>query len=41
MKMQNDLTSPRAGIVRAVKAEMGQAVSQGQPLVIIGDLAGQ
>jgi len=41
MKMQNDLTTPRAGVVRAVKTEMGQAVSQGQPLVIIGDPVGQ
>jgi biotin carboxyl carrier protein len=41
MKMQNDLTSPRAGVVRAVKTETGQAVSQGQPLVVIGDPAGK
>jgi biotin carboxyl carrier protein len=39
MKMQNDLLAPRAGVVRSVKAEAGQAVNQGQPLLIIGDSA--
>ena len=37
MKMQNDLNAPRAGVVRAVKTEQGQAVNQNQPLVVIGD----
>ena len=41
MKMQNDLLSPRGGIVRAVKTSQGEAVNLGQPLVIIGDPAGQ
>lgn len=40
MKMQNDLLTPKAGIVKAVKAEKGQAVNQGQVLVIVGDPAG-
>ncbi|SRR5579884_3672421 len=37
MKMQNDLTTPRAGVVHAVRAQAGQAVGQGQPLVVVGD----
>ncbi len=38
MKMQNDLLAPKAGIIRAVKTESGQAVTQGQALIVIGDL---
>src|SRR5579883_2990571 len=40
MKMQNDRLAPRAGVVRAGKADKGQAVNQGQPLVVIGDPEG-
>jgi biotin carboxyl carrier protein len=40
MKMQNDLLAPRAGVVRAVKTVQGQAVTQGQPLIVIGDPEG-
>ncbi len=40
MKMQNDLVAPRAGVVRAVKVEAGQAVAQQQPIVVIGDPEG-
>lgn len=39
MKMQNDLMSPRAGVIRAIRTARGQAVNQGQPLVVIGDPA--
>jgi biotin carboxyl carrier protein len=38
MKMQNDLVAPRAGIVRAVKTQIGQAVNQGEALIVIGDV---
>ena len=37
MKMENDLPSPRAGVVRAVHVAKGQAVGQNDKLVVIGD----
>ncbi len=33
MKMENELRAPAAGVVRVVRAEPGQAVEKGQPLV--------
>jgi biotin carboxyl carrier protein len=40
MKMENDLTPPRAGIVKSLRVTRGQAVNQGDLLAIIGDPAG-
>lgn len=40
MKMQNDLTAPRAGVVKTVAVQKGVAVNQGQVLVVIGDASG-
>jgi len=40
MKMENDLTAPRAGIVKAVHVTKGQTVGQNDMLVVIGDPAG-
>jgi biotin carboxyl carrier protein len=37
MKMENDLTTPRAGVVKNVRVAKGQTVNQGDTLVIIGD----
>jgi biotin carboxyl carrier protein len=37
MKMENDLTSPRSGIVRALHVSKGQPVSQYDKLFVIGD----
>jgi biotin carboxyl carrier protein len=37
MKMENELPSPRAGVVRAVNVAKGQAVGQNDKLVVIGD----
>jgi len=37
MKMENDLTTPRAGRVRSLRVVKGQAVSQGEVLATIGD----
>lgn len=37
MKMENDLASPRAGVVRMVNVAKGQAVGQNDKLVVIGD----
>ena len=36
MKLMNEIESDRAGVVKAILAENGQAVEYGQPLVIIG-----
>lgn len=41
MKMENDLTSPRAGIVKAVRVERGQTVNQGDVLAVVGDPEGE
>jgi biotin carboxyl carrier protein len=40
MKMENDLTTPRAGYVRALRVTKGQTVSQDDVLATIGDLKG-
>ncbi|HEU5441465.1 MAG TPA: biotin/lipoyl-containing protein [Ktedonobacterales bacterium] len=40
MKMENDLQSPRAGVVKDVRAAKGQTVGQGEVLAVIGDPAG-
>jgi biotin carboxyl carrier protein len=37
MKMENDLTAPRAGIVKAVHVTKGQTVNQDAVLAIVGD----
>ena len=39
MKMENDLTTPRAGVVKRVNVTKGQTVNQGDTLAIIGDPA--
>lgn len=41
MKMENDLTSPRPGIVKAVRVERGQTVNQGDVLAVVGDPEGE
>lgn len=40
MKMENDLTAPRAGIVKSLRVAKGQAVNQGDLLAVVGDPAG-
>jgi biotin carboxyl carrier protein len=40
MKMENDLTAPRPGIVKSLRVAKGQTVNQGDLLAVIGDLAG-
>lgn len=40
MKMENDLTTPRAGVVKAVHVAKGQAVNQHDALAVIGDPPG-
>lgn len=40
MKMENDLSATRAGIVKSLRVAKGQTVAQGEALAIIGDLAG-
>lgn len=40
MKMENDLVSPRAGIVKSLRVGKGQTVNQGDLLAVIGDPAG-
>ena len=37
MKMENELRSPRDGVVTAVKIQPGAGVEKDQVLVIIGD----
>lgn len=37
MKMENDLASPRAGIVKAVRVAKGQTVNQNDVLAIVGE----
>lgn len=37
MKMENDLASPRAGVVKAVKVAKGQTVNQNDVLAIVGE----
>lgn len=41
MKMENDLTTPRAGVIKAVRVERGQTVNQGDVLVVVGDAEGE
>lgn len=36
MKLMNEIEADRAGVVKAILVENGQAVEYGQPLVIIG-----
>ncbi len=40
MKMENDLTTPRAGLVKSVKVSKGQTVNQNDVLAIVGDPTG-
>jgi biotin carboxyl carrier protein len=37
MKMENDLATPRTGVVKSVRVTKGQTVNQGDTLAIIGD----
>jgi biotin carboxyl carrier protein len=37
MKRGNDLTTPRSGLVRAIRVAQGQTVSQDDVLATIGD----
>jgi biotin carboxyl carrier protein len=39
MKMENEITSPGAGVVKSVRVQAGQAVEKGVVLVEIGDEA--
>jgi len=39
MKMENDLTTPRGGVVKRIAVSKGQTVNQGDTLAIIGDAA--
>ncbi|TMH35924.1 MAG: acetyl-CoA carboxylase biotin carboxyl carrier protein [Betaproteobacteria bacterium] len=36
MKLMNEIEADKAGVVKAILAENGQAVEYGQPLVVIG-----
>ncbi len=40
MKMENDLTTPRAGVVKSLRVSRGQTVNQGDVLAIVGDVTG-
>jgi biotin carboxyl carrier protein len=40
MKMENDLSATRAGIVKSLRVAKGQTVAQGEALAVIGDPAG-
>jgi biotin carboxyl carrier protein len=40
MKMENDLTTPRAGIVKHLRVARGQTVNQGEVLAVVGDAPG-
>jgi biotin carboxyl carrier protein len=35
MKMENELSLPRGGVVQSINAEPGQTVEQGQVLVVL------
>ena len=37
MKMENDLATPRAGVVKSIRVTKGQTVNQGDTLAVIGD----
>ena len=36
MKMENDLASPKTGVIKEIKVSKGQTVNQGDVLVVIG-----
>jgi len=36
MKMENDISSPVAGVVKEILVDKGTAVSLGDPLIVIG-----
>jgi biotin carboxyl carrier protein len=36
MKMENEITAPKAGVVREVKVSEGASVSEGEILMVIG-----
>ena len=38
--MENDLTTPRAGVVKRAPVSKGQTVNQGDTLAVIGDAPG-
>jgi pyruvate carboxylase subunit B len=40
MKMENELRCERGGVVKEVRVKVGQGVAQGEPLVVIGQPAG-
>ena len=40
MKMENDLATPRAGIVKSIRVARGQTVNQGDVLAVVGDPPG-
>lgn len=37
MKMENEIRTPRTGVVRAVHVQAGQTVNQGDALLLVGD----
>ncbi|HEV8189932.1 MAG TPA: biotin/lipoyl-containing protein [Ktedonobacterales bacterium] len=41
MKMENDLTTPRAGMVKRIRVTKGQTVNQGDVLVVVGNPPGE
>jgi biotin carboxyl carrier protein len=40
MKMENEITTPGSGVVRAVHVGPGAAVEKGAPLVELGEIEG-
>jgi biotin carboxyl carrier protein len=40
MKMENDLSATRAGIVKSLRVARGQTVAQGEALAVVGDPGG-
>ena len=36
MKMQNELRSPRDGVIKSLSVAPGQRISQGQTLMVVG-----
>ncbi len=41
MKMENDLATPRAGVIKSVRVSKGQTVNQGEVLAIVGNPPGE
>ncbi|HBY98241.1 MAG: biotin/lipoyl-binding protein [Ardenticatenaceae bacterium] len=41
MKMENELRAARAGRIKGVRVQPGQAVDQGQVLLVLGDTVGE